>query len=130
MSEWVLDASALLAIVKNEEGSGRVRSALDAGAAISTVNLSEVVAVLTGNGVPANEIRFELGNLNVQIEDFIEDDAYTAGLLKPLTDANDLSFADRACIALARRLGLPVLTADQPWIGLPLGGNPEIVLIR
>ena len=73
---------------------------------------------------------WSLESLNFEIEDFIGDDAYTAGLLKPITDANDLSSADRACIALARRLGLPVLTADQPWIELRLGGNPEIVLIR
>lgn len=119
-----------MALLNGEQGSDRVRDALNAGAIISTVNLSEAVARLTSFGVPADQIRVDLRGLDLEIEDFVEADAYVAGLIKPLTDAQNLSFADRACLALARRLRLPVLTADRPWLDVPLNGNPKIELIR
>ena len=43
------------------------------------------------------------------------------GLLAPLTKPFGLSLADRACLVLARRLGLPVVTADRAWAKLDLG---------
>jgi PIN domain nuclease of toxin-antitoxin system len=39
-----------------------------------------------------------------------------------------LSLADRACLALAKQRGLPVLTADRIWQTLDLG--VAVVLIR
>ena len=45
MSSWVLDASALLAMLNSEPGSERVAAAL-ADSVMSSVNLSEVVAKL------------------------------------------------------------------------------------
>lgn len=45
MSEFVLDASALLALIHGEPGAERVLSVLDQ-AAISSVNLAEVVSRL------------------------------------------------------------------------------------
>ena len=37
-----------------------------------------------------------------------------------------LSFGDRACLALARRLGLPALTAERAWAELDLGIPVEV----
>ena len=45
MSSWVLDASALLALLNREPGSEKVVAALP-DAVMSSVNLSEVVAKL------------------------------------------------------------------------------------
>lgn len=37
---------------------------------------------------------------------------------RPLTRDAGLSLGDRACLALARRLDAPVLTADTAWQGV------------
>ena len=55
MSEirYVLDASAVLALVHGERGADRVESCMDQGAAICAVNLSEVVAKCAELGLDA-----------------------------------------------------------------------------
>ncbi len=128
MSEWVLDASAALAVLKREPGEDRVTEALGAGAVISAVNLSEVVAKLAGRGMPEAEIREDIRGLRMDVAPFDADAAFAAGLLIPLTRSAGLSLGDRACIALGQRRGLPVLTADAAWAGLDLG--VEITVLR
>ena len=48
----VIDASALLALLQDENGADEVVEAIADGAAISTVNLSEVLAKLAEHGQP------------------------------------------------------------------------------
>ncbi len=38
-----------------------------------------------------------------------------------------LSLGDRACLALARRLGLPVLSADRTWLKVDVGVAVEFI---
>ena len=57
MSSSVLDASALLALLQQEPGSQHVAAAVGQGAAMGTVNLSEVVAKLSEAGMPPDVIR-------------------------------------------------------------------------
>lgn len=128
MSEWVLDASAVLAVLQQEPGQERVAEALDEGAAISAVNLSEVVAKLAAARAPEAGIRAKIAELRMDVSPFDADAAFAAGLLIPLTRAAGLSLGDRACIALGQRRGLPVLTADAAWAGLDLG--VEITVLR
>jgi ribonuclease VapC len=52
VNDLVIDASALLAILVEEPGAERWEAALT-GAAISAVNLSEVVGKLADAGMPA-----------------------------------------------------------------------------
>jgi uncharacterized protein with PIN domain len=59
---YVLDASALLAVLSDEPGAERIRATL-ADARISAVNLSEVVAKLLDVGVPdyaIDDVRLDL----------------------------------------------------------------------
>ncbi len=130
MSNWVLDASALMAFLYGEPGIERVAGALATGAAISAVNLSEVVAKLADRGTPEREIRDTLETLGLDITEFDADDALAAGLLRPSTRAAGLSLGDRACLALGQQSGVPVLTADTLWSTLDLGPDIEIALIR
>src|SRR5258708_17863226 len=44
MSSYVLDASALMALFHQEPGSDKVEQAIEDGAAISTVNLSDAIS--------------------------------------------------------------------------------------
>jgi PIN domain nuclease of toxin-antitoxin system len=56
----------------------------------------------------------------ITVEPFTLADAVEAAGLRPLTAKAGLSLGDRSCLALARRLGTPALTADQPWRGIDL----------
>lgn len=97
-------------------------------AAISTVNLSEVAAKLAEGGMPEEVIREALEGLALGIHDFGRELAFRTAMLRPITRSRGLSLGDRACLALGRRLDLPVLTADRTWAGLDVG--VEITLVR
>jgi ribonuclease VapC len=116
----VLDASALLAYLGEEQGADSVAETIAAGAVISTVNLAEVFSRSTDRGVDAAELaaRLTAGGLlggAITVEPFTLADAIETARLRPLTRAAGLSQGDRACLALARRLGAPALTADAAW---------------
>ena len=122
----VVDASALLALVNGEPGMSVVSEAIP-GAAISAVNLSEVIAKLTEGEMPEGEIGVSLGGLGLDVVAFDADQAYTAGLLRARTRSRGLSFGDRACITLGIKLGCDVLTADRDWAGLDLGVGVKLI---
>ncbi len=122
----VLDASALLAYLQDEPGSDVVADAIAAGAAISAVNLAEVLSAVTAHGVdPVRLLRrlTERGLIEgaVEVEPLTTVDAAEVARLRPLTRDAGLSLGDRACIALARRLERPALTADRAWVALGVG---------
>ncbi len=120
MSEIVLDASALMAVLREEPGASAVEAVLDA-AAISTVNLSEVQAKLVERGTPAESAWRWLVDLDLEVIDFDAAQARVAGDLRRPTLARGLSLGDRACLALAQVLGVPAMTADRAWAGLAVG---------
>lgn len=121
----VLDASALLAYLGNEMGAGVVADAIADGATMSTVNLAEALSTLASRGEDPALIVGDLtdrGLLDgaIAVEPFTTADAIEAARLRPFTRSAGLSLADRACLAVARRLGAAVLTADQAWSDLAL----------
>ena len=116
----VLDASALLAYLRDEPGAEVVSEAIAGGATISTVNLAEVLSHAAGRGSdPAAlvERMSERGLLGgaIAVEPFTTADAVETARLRPLTRDAGLSLGDRACLALARRLEAPALTAELAW---------------
>jgi PIN domain nuclease of toxin-antitoxin system len=123
----VLDASALLALVNAERGADVVAAALGE-AAISAVNLAEVVTKLIDIGVPAPEAWSETASLVPVVVDFGPELANATARLRAATRRAGLSLGDRACLALAESLQQPALTTDRAWQGLSLG--IEIRLIR
>ena len=56
--------------------------------------------------------------------------ALAAGHPRPATRSAGLSLADRACLALAKTLGLPALTADRSWLGVADAVGVGVELIR
>lgn len=120
MSNMVLDASAVLALLNTERGSEMVAQAIAAGAVMSTVNLSEVVAKLCNAGMNEDEVREAIHLLGIQFSDFDVELAYQAGFLRTPTRSARLSLGDRACLALAKQLNLPALTTDRVWATLAL----------
>lgn len=116
----VLDASALLAVMNDEPGAMIIRDAIPE-AVISAVNLAEVVSKLVDGGMPEAQIFDDIGELDISNVSFDVQQAYATGLLRSATRSRGLSLGDRACLNLARHLGLPVLTADRAWAELDLG---------
>ena len=47
--------------------------------------------------------------------------------LRVLTRSAGLSLGDRACLALAQRLGLEAVTAERAWAGLELGVTVRVI---
>ncbi|MSQ07148.1 MAG: PIN domain-containing protein [Dehalococcoidia bacterium] len=126
MAEVVLDASALLALLNDEPGAAVVAIEIP-GSAISALNLSEVVAKLSDAGMPEAAIRQALQGLPLDVIPFDQEQAYEAGLLRTATRSAGLSLGDRGCLSLARRLGLPALTADRTWQALAIGAVVRVI---
>jgi PIN domain nuclease of toxin-antitoxin system len=127
VSEVVLDASALLALL-NAENRAQIVEDLLPQAVISAVNLAEVVTRLSAVGMPEREIHESLSLLGLEIIPFDEEQAFQAGLLYSQTVSFGLSLGDRACLALAIRTAATVVTADRAWENLKL--DIDIKLIR
>jgi ribonuclease VapC len=125
---FVLDASALLALLRAEPGSERVEQALVGGAGMVSVNYAEVVGKLCDAGYAEAEARASLIGLQLEIAPLDEGLALDAGWLRSIAGCRGLSLGDRACLALGRRLGLPVLTTDRAWRGAVPG--VEVVVLR
>lgn len=123
----VLDASALLAALHGESGGEQVENQLES-AVISAVNWSEVLQKSLARGVDIGGLKEDLEALGLHIEPFTVEDAELAAKFWTLTRERGLSLGDRACLALAHRLGLPAFTADRSWAGLPV--DAEITVIR
>ncbi len=124
MASSILDASALLVLLKEETGGDKVVEALMEGAAISAINFSEVIAKLNESGMPEEAIHEALDSLELDIVEFDTQYAYKAGLLRSVTKRAGLSLGDRACLALAQQLNLPTITADRVWGGVV----PDVVV--
>ncbi len=127
MASIVLDSSVILAHINGEPGSAHA-AAFFGDALISAVNLAEVVGKLVERGASLGLTRAALSRYGLQVAVFDEELAERTGALRPQTKAFGLSLGDRACLALAQRSALPVLTADRTWKELNL--SVEVHLLR
>jgi PIN domain nuclease of toxin-antitoxin system len=125
-SGYLLDASALLALMLGEPGADAVQAVMT-DARISAVNLSEVVAKLQDRGVPEEVITTSLRELDLDILAFDEEQALHAGLLRRATRGQGLSLGDRACLAAAAATGATAITTDRAWNLADLGIGIEVV---
>ncbi|SOE00420.1 type II toxin-antitoxin system VapC family toxin [Caenispirillum bisanense] len=114
MSDVVLDASALLALLDREPGYEAVAAVMP-GALLSTVNLSEVLGKLVDRGVPVAVAARVAEAVGATVVDLDTETAVEAAALRQATRGAGLSLGDRACLALARQRGLPALTTDAAW---------------
>lgn len=126
----IMDASALLALLLNEEGAELAVSAIEEGAQINSINLSEVAGRLILNGMPEDVVRGIIGELPLTIIPVDAELALLAALMLPVTRQFGLSLGDRFCLALASREGLPAITADRLWAEAGAKLGIEIRLIR
>ena len=129
MGRHLLDASALLALIRNEPGAERVKAVLD-DSAIHAVNLAEVVRKMISKGMPASEAETWLADLNLHVlESFSEAQGYALGRLTPEAQRLGLSLGDCVCLTVAASDVTPVVTAERRWSEIK-GLNTEILQIR
>ncbi len=128
MNKVVLDASALLALIKNETGGDIVENLLGS-IVMSSVNISEVASILLDSSMALEECKDVIEPFIDSIISFDSELSFATASLKKLTKHKGLSLGDRACIALGIFLDLPVYTADKAWAELKIP-NLKINLIR
>ena len=97
-------------------------------ALLSTVNLAEVFSKLLERNLTADQAGEMIYSYGFDPVPFDRGLARQTGVLRPITKALGLSLGDRACLALAQREALPVLTTDRNWTKLNIG--VEIKVLR
>lgn len=128
MNKVVLDTSAVLAYLFQEVGADKVFPVLEEGCGvISSVNYAELVGKLVDQGMPAEIIRETLFDLELDVIDYDEPQAFETGTLRTICKAFGLSLGDRACLALSVAMKLPVLTADRVWLNVPLPTEVRVI---
>jgi len=123
---YVLDASALLAVILKEPGVVVARERLP-HASISTVNVAEALSRCVDKGVAPALAETLIRTEQVTVVDFDLALARAAAELRPMTKARGLSLGDRACIATATRANATVVTADRAWKTLDLPCPVELI---
>jgi ribonuclease VapC len=127
LTEVVLDASALLALVQGEPGAENVRPLLPQ-AVISAVNFCETVQRLRRGGMPVESVTMMLTPLVPEPVAFDRETAYIAASIHEKTRGQGISFGDCACLALAMMRGVPAVTAERKWDQCDVG--VQIIRIR
>ena len=116
----VLDASAVIAVIANEPGAEVVLPLLFSSA-MSPVNLAEVLQWAARRGDDIDSLHDDLVLGGVRIVPYSRDHSVDTARLFLDTRRFGLSLGDRACLALARDLRIPVVTADRRWAELDVG---------
>ncbi len=122
----VLDASALLALLAEEPGADEVEELLD-GAAMSTVNLSEVLQKSEQHGIDTEGLEFDLEALGVEFHSFDLTQARATADGWARAPRAGLSLGDRACLALAFSLGGAAVTIDRRWSAAKHGIRVRVI---
>lgn len=129
MTPVVLDASAILALLKGEHGASKVVAVI-ADASVCAINQAEVVSHFVHLGAPLEEVRAMLGALPYTVIPADDALAWEAGSLRAATASAGLSLGDRFCLALAKRLGVAAYTADKAWRDIAADVAAKVVIIR
>lgn len=127
MAEAVLDASALVAFLRDEPGADKVAAVLTRSC-ISAVNLAETISKMVEHGKPLDEVSYQIERLRIAVIPFDAGMARIVASLWKATRVAGVSLGDRACLALAMQTSLPALTTEGDWG--KCGLNVEIVRIR
>jgi len=126
MSKYVLDASAVLALLNQERGQEKVEGVLDESV-MSAVNFCEVMGKLIDAGLPEDEALDSIELLNIEVIDFNKDMARVAAALRARTRKLGLSLGDRSCLALGLARRNTIVTAEKIWAKLKNGVTIEII---
>jgi PIN domain nuclease of toxin-antitoxin system len=124
----VFDTSALICLIKEEKGSGKVQQYLEDEVFMSAINLAEFFSWFCLNGNDVAKAQEFILETQIKIIDFDSSEALESGKLITQTKKYGLSLGDRACLNLSKKLGKKVVTADMIW--LKLADKFEVELVR
>jgi len=128
---YVMDASALLAMVKNEKGGAIVNALIDEHECVaSSVNIAEVSSKLLEAGVASADLKRMIRNMNIDVVDFTQEQALASAELRLLTKSSGLSLGDRACLTLAKLMSGTAVTSDRPWMDVAEAVGVKVLMIR
>ncbi|KMO17496.1 PIN domain-containing protein [Methylobacterium indicum] len=121
MSSVVFDTSAVVALLRGEPGADAVAGRVGQ-AAMSTLNLQELVKALLLRGLTRPVIEEMVQELRLDLHAHDREAAFAAAFLTGATRHHGSGLGDRTCMALAMKLGVPVLTTDRTWASLEIPG--------
>lgn len=121
----VVDASVVLAWLQDEPGADEAERMLMEGV-IGAANWSELLQKTRQHGAPVGIVGLLLTSFGLTVTEVTAVDAEIAAELR--RPGSGLSLADRLCLALGLRMGLPVATADAAWT--EVDGAPAVVVVR
>ncbi|MEY4501109.1 MAG: hypothetical protein RIS52_999 [Pseudomonadota bacterium] len=126
----VVDTSVVIASLLEEPGGEWLDKAIAHDGVMSEFNLAEVVRRQMRDGVTA-EVALEVAN-NIGLDFVRFNQAIISEMAKifPFEKRANLSLADCACLATARHLRLPALTADKTWAEIAGDVGVEVVVVR
>ena len=128
LDEVVIDASALMAFLMDEPGGDAVAPYLEV-AQICSINFHECIySLMSKYHASLEQANARLTQTSLVVHDYTPHLAVIAASLQPQADKLGLSLGDRACVATALELGLPVVTADKIWKKLKL--DIPIICVR
>ncbi len=128
---YVMDASALLALMQGEPGSDVVDELIqEQECVVSSVNIAEVGTKLVDKGLAPAQLARTLKELNVQPIDFDLEQATLCASLRLSTKHVGLSLGDRACLALAQLVKGTAVTGDSAWSDVAEAVNVKVLMIR
>ena len=126
MSKTILDASALLTMLRREPGADKVEAVIP-DAIMSTISLGEVLQKLVDAGAPEPEAFEAVAGLGITFVDVDVGLARGSARLRASTRSAGLSLGDRMCLALGEELDLSLLTADRAWAALGLSLKVHVI---
>ena len=126
MNKYVLDASAVLALLNQEPGKERVEALL-ADSVISAINYCEVLGKLIDAGLSEEDAQESIDLLGIECLDFDLELARLAAALRPTTKKLGLSLGDRSCLALGIARHSIIVTAERAWGRLKIGMNIDLI---
>lgn len=125
----VLDSWALLAYLKDEPAAGRIETEwLDGGAAISTINLGEVLYIRT-RATGADSAQADVDSIRRRLT-VIDPDWPLVVAAAAIKARGSLSYADAFCIATALHLDAPLWTGDPEILDQAGEHSCEVVDLR
>jgi predicted nucleic acid-binding protein len=125
----VLDSWALLAYLKDEPAAGRIETEwLDGGAAISSINLGEVLYIRTrATGPESAQADVETIRRRLAV---IDPDWPTVVAAAAIKAEGGLSYAEAFCIVTALHLEAPLWTGDPEILEQAGEHSCEVVDLR
>lgn len=125
----VLDSWALLAYLKDEPAAGRIEAEwLDSGAAISSINLGEVLYIRIRAG-GEDSARDDVETIRRRLT-VIDPDWPMVVAAASIKAEGGLSYADAFCIGTALHLDAPLWTGDPEIVGQAGQHSCEVVDLR